>query len=39
MQELAFDNDQYLKLQSKHILERISQFDNKLYLEIWWQVI
>ncbi len=33
MQELAFDNDQYLKLQSKHILERISQFDNKLYLE------
>lgn len=33
MKEVAFDNDLYLKLQSKHILERISQFDNKLYLE------
>lgn len=33
MKEIAFDNDQYLKLQSKHILERISKFDNKLYLE------
>ena len=33
MKEVAFDNDKYLKLQSKHILERISNFDNKLYLE------
>ena len=33
MKERAFDNDKYLKLQSKHILERISTFDNKLYLE------
>lgn len=33
MKELAFDNDLYLRLQSKHILERISQFGNKLYLE------
>ena len=33
MKEMAFDNDKYLKLQSKHILERISNFDNKLYLE------
>ena len=32
MKEVAFDNDKYLKLQSKHILERISNFDNKLYL-------
>lgn len=33
MKELAFDNDLYLRLQSKHILERISKFGNKLYLE------
>lgn len=33
MKEKAFDNNEYLKLQSKHILERIGQFDNKLYLE------
>lgn len=29
----AFDNNLYLKIQSEHILERIKQFDNKLYLE------
>lgn len=29
----GFDNNQYLKLQSEHIRERIAQFDNKLYLE------
>lgn len=33
MKEVAFDNDLYLQLQSKHILERISKFGNKLYLE------
>jgi len=33
MKKLAFDNNLYLEMQSKHILERISQFDNKLYLE------
>lgn len=33
MKNLAFDNDLYLSMQSKHILERISQFGNKLYLE------
>ena len=33
MKKTAFDNDLYLKLQSKHILERISKFGNKLYLE------
>lgn len=33
MKKMAFDNDKYVKLQSKHILERISQFGNKLYLE------
>lgn len=30
---IGFDNDQYLQTQSEHIRERISQFDNKLYLE------
>lgn len=34
MTNIAFDNDKYLQLQSKHILERISKFDNKLYLEL-----
>jgi len=30
---VGFDNDKYLKLQSKKILERIGMFENKLYLE------
>ena len=30
---LAFDSDQYLKLQREKILERIAMFHNKLYLE------
>ena len=29
----GFDNDKYLSMQSEHIKERISHFDNKLYLE------
>ena len=29
----GFDNDKYLKLQSEKIKERISRFDNKLYME------
>ena len=29
----GFDNDKYLKTQSREILERISQFGDKLYLE------
>lgn len=29
----SFDNEKYLKIQSKKILERIKMFDNKLYLE------
>ena len=29
----GFDNEKYLKMQSEHIRNRISQFDNKLYLE------
>ncbi|MBQ7360138.1 MAG: DUF1846 domain-containing protein [Lachnospiraceae bacterium] len=31
--KIGFDNEQYLKMQSEHIKERISKFDNKLYLE------
>ncbi len=31
--KIGFDNKKYVNLQSKHILERITQFDNKLYLE------
>lgn len=31
--KIGFDNEKYLKLQSEHIMERISKFDNKLYLE------
>lgn len=31
--KLGFDNEKYLKIQSEHIKERISQFDDKLYLE------
>lgn len=33
MKKIAFDNDLYLKQQSKHIQERISNFGDKLYLE------
>ena len=31
--KIGFDNEKYLKTQSKHIMERIAKFDNKLYLE------
>ena len=30
---IGFDNDKYLRMQSEHILDRISKCDNKLYLE------
>ena len=33
MGKIGFDNDKYLKLQSEKILERISSFGGKLYLE------
>lgn len=33
MQNKGFDNNKYLKMQSEKIRERISKFDNKLYLE------
>ena len=31
--KIGYDNAKYLKTQSEHIKERISKFDNKLYLE------
>ena len=31
--KIAFDNEKYLKLQSENILNRVSQFGNKLYIE------
>lgn len=31
--KIGFDNNKYLKMQSEHIRERISQFGDKLYLE------
>ena len=34
MKAVGFDNDKYLQTQSQHISERISMFDNKLYLEM-----
>ena len=33
MQRIGFDHDQYVKLQSEHIRQRISSFGGKLYLE------
>ncbi len=33
MKAVGFDNDKYLKMQSEHIMERISKFGGKLYLE------
>lgn len=33
MQKIGFDNEKYLKLQSKRIKERIEMFGGKLYLE------
>lgn len=33
MKKIAFDSEQYLNLQRDHILERINQFEGKLYME------
>jgi len=35
----GFDNEKYLQEQSKAILERVEQFDNKLYLEFGGKII
>lgn len=33
MRKIGFDSQKYIRLQSEHIRERISQFGGKLYLE------
>ncbi|MEA5026830.1 MAG: DUF1846 domain-containing protein [Erysipelotrichaceae bacterium] len=33
MSEIAFDSAKYIKMQSEKIMERVNQFNNKLYLE------
>jgi len=33
MKKIGFDNEKYLKEQTKSILKRVKEFDNKLYLE------
>ena len=33
MRKIGFDNDQYVRLQSERIRQRISKFGGKLYLE------
>ena len=33
MKKQAFSSEKYLNLQRDHIIERINQFDGKLYLE------
>lgn len=33
-QQIGFDNEKYIAMQSKHINERIKQFGDKLYLEL-----
>lgn len=32
--KIGFDNEKYLRIQSEHIKERITQFNGKLYLEL-----
>ena len=32
--KIGFDNEKYLRIQSEHIRERITQFDGKLYMEL-----
>lgn len=32
--KIGFDNEKYIELQSKHIMERVSEFGDKLYLEL-----
>lgn len=33
MNKIGFDNEKYIRIQSEHIRERISQFGDKLYME------
>jgi len=37
--KIGFDNSKYLKEQTEAILERVSKFNNKLYLEFGGKII
>ncbi len=37
--DIGFDGDKYVEMQKNQILDRISQFSGRLYLEIWWKFI
>ena len=39
MYSVGFDSEEYLKLQSEKILERIAMFENKLYLEFGGKIL
>ena len=39
MKKTGFDNEKYLKEQTRAILERVKKFDNKLYLEFGGKII
>ncbi len=39
MKKIGFDNEKYLKEQTSCILERVKQFDNKLYLEFGGKIV
>ena len=39
MHKIGFDNEKYLAQQSQAILERVSKFNNKLYLEFGGKII
>ncbi|WP_196590067.1 DUF1846 domain-containing protein, partial [Pectinatus frisingensis] len=39
MKNIAFDSNKYLSLQRNHILERIKQFDGKLYMEFGGKIL
>lgn len=35
--DLGFDGDKYIEIQKNQIIDRISKFSGRLYLEIWWK--
>ena len=37
--KIGFDNEKYLNEQTKAILERVKQYDNKLYLEFGGKIV
>lgn len=35
--DLGFDGEKYIQMQKNQIIDRISKFSGRLYLEIWWK--